>query len=431
MSQTKSPSIWLAPVAAVSGEYDLMVHGDIGESWFGESVSAKNVSAQLRKLPASTKTVNIRVNSFGGSVADGLAIYNALRDVKARKVTIIDGVAISAGSLIAMAGDEIRAPKTSLMMIHGPWTVAQGNAADMRQHAEVLDKWADAMVSTYVRKTGKTDEEIRSMLKDGEDHWFTAEEALDAGFIDALIEEDAMPEKAKALLDRAPVALRAVAMAALHRAMPFPQTKEDPMSANTTETTETAVETVAETVAETVETPVVAEAAPEAKVDAPVEAVVAPEAKFDIAALRAQMEAEFNAKVVAIEAEKAEIQARLSQEVEAKEVRAIVGEVASVYGSLPGKSEDLGPAIRALRKSSPEAAAVVEATLKAANGLLTQLMEPKGTTKAEGLSIEQEVDRLARAHMTVNASLTIEQARSKVYTENPKMLAAIRGEDEV
>lgn len=427
MAIAKSPSMWLAPVAAATGEYDLMVHGDIGESWWGESVSAKDVVGQLRKLPANTKQINIRVNSFGGSVADGLAIYNALRDSKARKVTIIDGVAISAGSLIAMAGDEIRAPKTALMMIHGPWTVAQGNAAEMRQHAEVLDKWADAMVTAYTRKTGKSDDEIRTMLKDGEDHWYTAEEALAAGFVDALIEEDDIPEQAKALLNRAPVAFRAVAMAAFSRGMATPQNKED--------TVKDEVTPAAETEAPVAETPVTESVAPESEAAAPVTVPesesVAPEAKFDVEALRAKIESEFQAKLAAVEAEKVAAQALLAQEVEAKEVRGVVAEVTSTYAAIPGKAEELGPAIRALRKAAPDAMAVIEASLKSANGLLAQLMDPKGVTKAEGLTPEQEVDRLARELKATNKNLTIEQARAKVYTDNPKLLAAVRGEDEV
>ena len=548
---SKNPTMWLSPVAAATGEYDLMVHGDIGESLSGESVSAKNVVAQLRKLPTNTKQINIRVNTFGGSVADGLAIYNALREIKARKVTLIDGVAISAGSLIAMAGDEIRAPKTALMMIHGPWTVAQGNASEMRQQADVLDKWADAMVSAYARKMTKRPkkvaaaidfsppegvraecarglqwykeghggdglvsatvewarklaagqnitpdkvrkmkawlarhavdleaegakpgedgypspgrvawalwggdpavgwsnklvraldaeennaqasfseeaEKIRAMLKDGVDHWFTAEEALEAGFIDALIDED-LPEHTKALLARTPVALHATAMAAFSRAMQIaPHTKEITVPIEEQTPPEAAVETAPEAAVETaVET---------ASSDVSVEAAAVPviEAKVDVETIRAQIAAEFQAKLAAVEAEKGAIQARLAQEIEAKEVRAAVAEVASVYGAIPGKAEEIGAALRTLRKVAPDAISVIEASLKSANGLLAQLIEPRGVTRAEGLSPEQEVDRLAREIMAASGkNLTIEQARTKVYTDNPKMLAAVRGEDEV
>ena len=563
MVVSKNPTMWLSPVAAATGEYDLMVHGDIGESLSGESVSAKNVVAQLRKLPTNTKQINIRVNTFGGSVADGLAIYNALREIKARKVTLIDGVAISAGSLIAMAGDEIRAPKTALMMIHGPWTVAQGNASEMRQQADVLDKWADAMVSAYARKMTKRPkkvaaaidfsppegvraecarglqwykeghggdglvsatvewarklaagqnitpdkvrkmkawlarhaidleaegakpgedgypspgrvawalwggdpavgwsnklvraldaeennaqasfseeaEKIRAMLKDGVDHWFTAEEALEAGFIDALIDED-LPEQTKALLARTPVALHATAMAAFSRAMQIaPHTKEITVPLEEQTPPEAAVETAPEAAVET---------APEAAVettvettvetvssDVSVEAAAVPviEAKVDVETIRAQIAAEFQAKLAAVEAEKGAIQARLAQEIEAKEVRAAVAEVASVYGAIPGKAEEIGAALRTLRKVAPDAISVIEASLKSANGLLAQLIEPRGVTRAEGLSPEQEVDRLAREIMAASGkNLTIEQARTKVYTDNPKMLAAVRGEDEV
>ncbi len=551
MPLTPSPNMCLKPSAAVVGEYDLMVHGDIGDSWSGESVTAKKVVEQLQKLPKATKKINIRVNSFGGSVADGLAIYNALRESKVRKVTIIDGVAVSAGSLIAMAGDEIQAPKTALLMIHGPWTTVQGNAIEMRQHADILDKWADAMVSAYVRRPkapvptaaidlsppegvqaecarglqwleeghggdglvqatidwarklaagqnitpekarkmrawlarhevdltaegakpgekgypspgrvawalwggdpavtwsdkivraleaeedqakaairSKTEEEIRRMLKDGQDHWYTAEEALAAGFIDSLIEED-LPQPAKAWLERAPVGLRAAAMAAFSRSA-LSQTKENsvPEEQNTPPlASPQADEPVTETVPETVvETPAVEPQVVEAKVD------VVVEAKVDIDAIRAKIEAEFQAKLAAVEAEKVEAQARLAQEIEAKEVRAAVAEAASIYANLPGKPEEMGPAIRTLRKIAPEAAAVLEATLKAANGLLVQLIEPRGVTQAEGLSPVQEVDRLAKGLMAANPNLTIEQARTKVYTENPKMLAAVRGENEV
>jgi ATP-dependent Clp endopeptidase proteolytic subunit ClpP len=411
--------------AAAKDEVDVLIHGDIGESWWGESVSAKSVAKQLRGIAASTKQINIRVNSFGGSVADGLAIYNALRDHKARKVTIIDGVAISAGSLIAMAGDEIRAPKTALMMIHGPWTVAQGNAAEMRQHAEVLDKWADAMVSAYTRKTGKSEDEIRTMLKDGTDHWYTAEEALEAGFVDALIEED-VSASAKACLERAPAGLRTQAMAAFASFRSFKTySKDQVMDENqVSETEPTVTETPAEAVPE-----------PEAKVDpVPVtEPTPEPEAKGDpaaaIAAARAALEAEFNAKLAAVEAEKAAAQARLAAEIEAREIRDLTAEVSAAYSNVPMVVADFAPAIRALRKADPKASEVIETALKRVNALLDQTLDPRGSTKAETLTPEQEVDRLARAKMAEDRTLTIEQARSKVYTENPKLTAAVRGDE--
>jgi len=425
--QTPIPNMSFSPSAAGGGEYDLMVHGDIGESFWGESVSAKSVVTQLRKLAPNTKQINIRINSFGGSVADGLAIYNALRDSKARKVAIIDGVAISAGSLIAMAGDEIHAPKSALMMIHGPWTVAQGNSAQMRKHADVLDKWADAMVSAYVRKTGKSEDEIRSMLKDGQDHWFTAEEAVTAGFVDRLLEET-VSSNAKALLDRAPESLRHMAMAHF-AAMPRTSTKEAEMPE-----AENPVEPIVEPEAAKVEEEVVkTPAEPEAAKVEPETVKPAPEASIDVAAAlasaRAAMEVEFQAKISAANAELAQAQARLAVEIDAKELRQITVEVTAAFGNLPGKVEDLAGAVRAMRKADPAAAAVVEATLKAANALVAQSLDPLGRTAAESLTPEQEVNRLAIQAKAANPALTIEQARAKVYTENPKLTAAVRGEE--
>ena len=135
-------------------ETDLMVYGDIGEDPFNpdESISAKNVVKQLASMKGVTQ-INVRINSFGGSVADGLAIVSALKRHPARKIVIVDGVAVSAGSLIAMAGDEIHMAVGSLMMIHAPWSGAMGNATEMRKAADVLDKIANSMVDVYVAKT--------------------------------------------------------------------------------------------------------------------------------------------------------------------------------------------------------------------------------------------------------------------------------------
>lgn len=425
--KTSIPNMSLSPSAAGGGEYDLLVHGDIGESWYGESVSAKSVVSQLRKLAPNTKQINVRINSFGGSVADGLAIYNALRDAKARKIVVIDGVAISAGSLIAMAGDEIHAPKSSLMMIHGPWTVAQGNSAEMRKHADVLDKWADTMVSAYVRKTGKTEDEIRNMLKDGEDHWFTAEEALAAGFVDRILEEP-VSSNAKALLDRAPEGVRHMAMAYFaarprnseETKMPEPENTEAAVTEPAAETVETAAPV--ETAAEPAKAEPVVPAEPP-KVEASVDMVAV------LAQARAAIEAEFNAKLAASKAELDVANARLRAEIDAKELRDVLAEVTASFGNLPGKAEVLGPAIRAMRKADPAVAAVIEATLKGANALVAQSLDPLGRTAAESLTPEQEVDRLATMARAKNPALTVEQARAKVYTENPKLTAAVRGEE--
>ncbi|EIL99139.1 hypothetical protein UUA_09036 [Rhodanobacter thiooxydans LCS2] len=185
------PLMVLRPLAASTTEYELLVYGDIGDSWWGESVTALSVVQQLQALDAGVTQINVRINSYGGSVSDGIAIYNALKRHSAKKVVTVDGVAMSSASLIAMSGDEIQMPATSLLMIHAPWGMAQGNAQDMRIMADVLDTYASAMAGAYANKTGKPNADMLALLSDGVDHYYTGEQAVAEGFADALIDATA------------------------------------------------------------------------------------------------------------------------------------------------------------------------------------------------------------------------------------------------
>jgi len=187
------PLMRLQPVAESDGVYELLIYGDIGESWWTESVTAQSVAQQLNDLDGTVATINVRINSYGGSVADGLAIYNALKRHKAAKAVTVDGVAMSSASLIAMAGDTVSMPSTSILMIHAPWGGVYGNAKELRQYADVLDTFSASMADAYVKKSGKAKEEILGLLQDGEDHYYTGEEAVAAGFADA-VDSDAVEE---------------------------------------------------------------------------------------------------------------------------------------------------------------------------------------------------------------------------------------------
>lgn len=215
-TQQSQPVMLLSPVVGSVDAYDLLIYGDIGESWLGESISAAEVVQQLLALPAQTRTINVRINSYGGSVSDGLAIYNALKRHPARKVVTVDGVAMSSASLIAMAGDDRLMPASAVLMIHAPWAVAQGNAQDMRDMAGVLDTFATAMSSAYADASGKTFNECLSLLQDGLDHYYTGEDALAEGFATALEQpqngEGKQPNPAAA----GPRLLRLVASAPTH-----------------------------------------------------------------------------------------------------------------------------------------------------------------------------------------------------------------------
>ena len=176
-------------INARATEAEIYVYGDIGADPFGESVSARDFVTQLQEIESST--IIVRINSVGGSVPDGLAIYNALKRHPATITVAIDGMAVSIASLIAMAGDTVEMSENALMMIHAPWTVVAGNATDLRESADTLDKWADAMASSYAAKTGKGIKHARALL-DGKDHYFSADEALAEGFIDRISESVAI-----------------------------------------------------------------------------------------------------------------------------------------------------------------------------------------------------------------------------------------------
>lgn len=175
---------WYSIKALAPDTAEVLIYGDIGDSWLSESVTAKQFVEELQAL--ADKKLIVRINSYGGSVSDGVAIYNAIKRHPMQKDVSIDGVAVSIASLIAMAGDTVSIAENGLLMVHAPWGGVIGNSAEVRKYADVLDKFADAMVTSYAAQTGKPADEMRALLTDGEDHWYTAQEAADDGFVDEI-----------------------------------------------------------------------------------------------------------------------------------------------------------------------------------------------------------------------------------------------------
>lgn len=175
---------------------EILIYGDIGESWYGDTIAAASFVRDVMALDVEQLTV--RINSYGGSVTDGIAIHNALKRHKATVTTVVDGIAASIASLIAMAGDSVEMAENAQIMIHAPWGWNSGNSAAMREYADMLDSWADAMSTTYASKTGGDKGEMLALLTDGKDHWYTAEQALAAKFVDFVI--DGLPIAASAQL---------------------------------------------------------------------------------------------------------------------------------------------------------------------------------------------------------------------------------------
>ena len=163
---------------------ELMLYGDIAESFWGDTISAKEVTEYLADL--DVENINVYINSNGGVVDTAIAINNALRRHKAKVTVNIDGIAASAATLITCAGDTVKMPKNALFMIHNPSTIAMGDSEEMRKQADVLEKYKNSIMETYLQKVN-IDKEKLSELMDNES-WLSAEEALEYGFIDEIIE---------------------------------------------------------------------------------------------------------------------------------------------------------------------------------------------------------------------------------------------------
>lgn len=185
----------LTPVASAAtgtqAAAEILIYGPIGANWWDdESVTASSFIRELTALKADAITV--RINSTGGAVTDGIAIHNALKRHEAKITVVVDALAASIASLIAMAGDDVQIAENAAFMVHAPWTYAGGNSAELRKTADMLDTWADAMSTSYAAKTKKTKPEMLALLTDGDDHWYTAEQAVEMGFANSVVIGDPM-----------------------------------------------------------------------------------------------------------------------------------------------------------------------------------------------------------------------------------------------
>lgn len=164
---------------------EIWVYEQIGEDWFGEGLTAKKFSNELAALDVSQ--IDLHINSPGGSVFDGQAMYNALLRHPANVTTYVDGVAASIAGVVALAGNEVVMAANALFMVHNAWGMAMGTAEDIRAYADVLDKVGGTIVGVYQKKTDKDEDEIRELM-DAET-WMTAAEAVELGFADRVGDE--------------------------------------------------------------------------------------------------------------------------------------------------------------------------------------------------------------------------------------------------
>jgi len=168
---------------------ELLIYGVIGLPKEFGGVEASDVAEALAEH-ANASEVRVRLNSPGGFIFDGVAIYNQLVRHRARVVMDIDGIAASIASVIAMAGDEIRIAANAMMMIHDPSNIVWGTAEEMRRQADLLDKRKAQLVKTYVARTGIDADEVTRLMSD--ETWLDADEAIGLGFADTIVEDEAI-----------------------------------------------------------------------------------------------------------------------------------------------------------------------------------------------------------------------------------------------
>ena len=184
---SKGKKFWTFNAKENSDEGELLLYGDISDStWWGDEITPKNFKEELDSL-GDIKTLNVYINSGGGDVFAGQAIYSMLKRHSATVNVYVDGLAASIASIIAMAGDNVKMPKNAMLMVHNPWSFGMGNANDFRKLADDLDKVRESMISVYEDKTGMEKESIVELM-DAET-WMTAEEAVEFGFADEIEEE--------------------------------------------------------------------------------------------------------------------------------------------------------------------------------------------------------------------------------------------------
>ena len=183
---------------------DLYIFGDIStwpSDYFGDK-SAWSIVKELKELTASH--LNVHINSYGGAVSEGLAIYNVLKNHKAKVTTYCDGFACSAASVVFMAGDERIMSPASLLMIHNAWTIAMGNAEELRKAAEDIETITQASVNAYKSVATISEEEIKDLMNN--ETWILPDDAVSYGFATSVSneeeEEDAQQSAFRTIMEK-------------------------------------------------------------------------------------------------------------------------------------------------------------------------------------------------------------------------------------
>lgn len=180
-----------------SGEAEVLIYGDIGYGWYDEGITGESISNEIADL--NVDTINVRINSGGGLVFEGLAIYQTLARHSANIIIHIDGIAASIASVIAMAGDEIRISEGANLMIHKPWSGVWGDAVALRKEADVLDQLEAGLINIYAARSGAKRSDLEAWV--GAETWFLGQQAVDAGLADVMVPAKKKKAASSALLN--------------------------------------------------------------------------------------------------------------------------------------------------------------------------------------------------------------------------------------
>ena len=172
------------------GVATIFLYGDIGDYY---DVQSGRVARELLEAEKDARRVNIRINSCGGEVYCGIAIYNAIKNSRADVHLYVDGIAASMASVIALCGKPVEMSKYARLMLHSVSGGCYGNIKEMQKCIKEIESLEDSLADIYAARLGLTADEVKARFFDGEDHWLTAREALDLGFVDGIYDAEPVP----------------------------------------------------------------------------------------------------------------------------------------------------------------------------------------------------------------------------------------------
>lgn len=178
-------------IAGKDGTACVLLYGNIGR--YEDDIRSGDIVRELMEIEAAYKKMDIRINSMGGEVYAGIAIFNALRSSKADVTIYVDGIAASIASVIAACGKPVRMSRYARLMVHSVSGGCYGNKDEIRQCIDEIESLEETLAEIYSARCKKTKEEIKQLFFDGKEHWFTADEALQMGLVDSIYDTDPVP----------------------------------------------------------------------------------------------------------------------------------------------------------------------------------------------------------------------------------------------